>query len=246
MPFNYLKSSLAVALVAATGLFSTANAQLSLASQNASNRDQDVATSDVSGEFQIAEISVSGAQYSDPKTIVEVSGLSKNQYVKLPNDQNIAKAIKVLWNQGMFSDVSITIKNIVGNQLYLVINVAELPRLTSFKITGINNSQETELKEKMGIVQNRMVTASLKKDLEARAKRYFADKGFLNTQVIFTEVKDPKVPNGVALNVHIDKGAKVKINNINFVGNEVLTTNKLKRTMKGTKEMARISLYPAD
>ena len=41
----------------------------------------------------------------------------------------------------------------------------------------------------------------------------------------------------------IKKGNKVKINSINFSGNENIADQKLKKQMKGTKEMNRITFF---
>ena len=43
----------------------------------------------------------------------------------------------------------------------------------------------------------------------------------------------------------IDKGEKVKVNDINFFGNETVSDLKLKKQMKGTHEVSRITLFPA-
>ena len=42
----------------------------------------------------------------------------------------------------------------------------------------------------------------------------------------------------------VDKGEKVKVNDINFFGNETVTDLKLKKQLKGTKEVSRFTLYP--
>ena len=52
--------------------------------------------------------------------------------------------------------------------------------------------------------------------------------------------------NANSLVFHINKGNKVRINSVNFFGNETVSNLKLKKQMKGTKEMARFTLKPSD
>ncbi|RQO30441.1 outer membrane protein assembly factor [Taibaiella sp. KBW10] len=248
MDLKYIRSVAILTCAAATFAITSADAQhlSDPANSNTHAREVNFGEAIVEGEFQIAEVTISGVKYADSATVLDVSGLTKGQYVKLPYDGEIAKAIRVLWNQGMFSKVDILITKIEGNKIYLNIQLEERPRLTTFKFTGLNGSQATELKDKIGLVSNKMITNAMKKEIESRTKLYLMDKGYRNASVSIIETLDPKVVNGASLLINVDKGSKVKINNINFVGNESFYASKLKRSMKGTKEMARISFYPAD
>jgi outer membrane protein insertion porin family len=51
--------------------------------------------------------------------------------------------------------------------------------------------------------------------------------------------------NAVMLTFHVVKGSKVKINNINFAGNDNVSELRLKKQMKGTKEKSKLTLFPA-
>src|SRR5690606_6427768 len=148
----------------------------------------------------------------------------------------------------MFSDVKVVVNKITGNRIFLSLRIAERPRLTGFEISGIAKGQQSELKDKLKqiLVVNRMVTESLKKDVTQKVKTFYGDKGFSNVTVEIIERKVPETPNAVFITVKINKGGKVHINQINFAGNDNATNMRLKRTLKSTKEMGRLSLYPAD
>ena len=49
----------------------------------------------------------------------------------------------------------------------------------------------------------------------------------------------------IHLTFYIDKGKKVKVNEVNFYGNEQVSDLKLKKQMKGTKEMTKFTLFPS-
>ncbi|HTO16658.1 MAG TPA: POTRA domain-containing protein [Edaphocola sp.] len=201
---------------------------------------------DLTGSYVIEQVTIRGAKFADTSTLKAVSGLQKGMVVTFPYDANISKAITVLWNQGMFANVNIAIDKVIDQKLYLAIEVEERPRLTSFTFTGVNKTQEEEIKTKTGLMANRMITDAMKQDLSERIKIYFAEKGYNNATVNVIETPDNKMANGASLKIMVNKGQKVKINLINFEGNEQFTQAKLKRAMKGTKEMAILSLYPAN
>lgn len=197
-------------------------------------------------DLVIGDVTVTGTQYMDPELIKTVSGLAPGDRIRLTDDPGVAKAIRNLWTQQLFSNVAVKISKVVDNKASLVIEVTERPRLSKFSIKGISKSQESEIKEKLNIVQNRMVTEAMKKDIEQRIKKYFAEKGFVAAEVHIKEINDTSGVHSVSLLINVDKGSKVHINQIIFSGNENASDTKLKGNMKGSKEMARISLHAAD
>jgi len=70
--------------------------------------------------------------------------------------------------------------------------------------------------------------------------KYFDEKGFLNAQVEIDKKPDPKKPNGVILTINIVKNGKVRISHINIIGNQDINTEKLKSSMKETKEVGYV------
>ncbi len=90
-----------------------------------------------------------------------------------------------------------------------------------------------------------MVTDNMKRIAVESIRKFFIDKGYRNTSVKIQEIKDPTVPNGLFMTFDIDKGSKVRINNINFAGNDNIEDSRLKKQMKGTKEMSRLTLFPS-
>lgn len=199
-----------------------------------------------SQELTIGEVIVTGTQYLDPELLVTVTGLQVGDKIKPVDDPTIAKSIKSLWAQQLFSDVAVYIAKVENGKATIEIAIKERPRLSRIVFSGISKTQETEIKDKMKLVQNRMVTEALKKDLEERAKKYFSDKGFVSIKTRIYETRDTAGVNTVALRVAIDKGKKTHINQVVFSGNDNVASTKLKGRMKSTKEMPRISLYAAD
>jgi len=195
-------------------------------------------------EYTIGGITVTGTKYLDEDLLLAVSGLSVGNKVKLPYDEGIAKAIRNLWKQDLFANISVQITSVVGNKVFLNIEVEERPRLSKYNFKGITKSEATEVKNKLNLVANKVVTEALKKEAEVRTRQFFVDKGYGSTTVSVVERADSSRPNSVILTFNIHKGAKTRINQINISGNEFAAESRLKRTFKGTKEMTRLTLHP--
>src|SRR6476661_2710478 len=195
-------------------------------------------------KYKLAGINVTGNKYFDQSLLISVSGLSIGDEITLPGADNFSKAINKLWAQNYFSDVTIYITKLEGTNIYLEINVTERPRLSNFTFKGIGKSEADDLTPKSGLIKGRVVTENMKRTALEAIDKYYFDKGFRNVKTHIDSKSDTGLENSVTLVFYIDKGGKVKINQINFVDNTV-DELKLKRQMKGTKEMSRLTLYPA-
>ena len=186
-------------------------------------------------DYTVAGITVSGVKFLEPNALIGISGLRIGQKVEIPGEQ-ITAAVRKLWEQGLFSDVKITVTGREGENIWLDIYLQERPRLSSLKFEGIKKSEETDLKEKLSLPNGSQVTAHLLNRAERTIKDHYIEKGFLNTEVDIVQKDDPDMPNNVVLNVIINKNEKVKIAEIRFAGNEFFDTKRLRRVMKNTKQ----------
>ncbi|WP_316044840.1 BamA/OMP85 family outer membrane protein [Reichenbachiella agarivorans] len=195
-------------------------------------------------EYTIAEIKIEGAEYLDQVALTSISGLKVGDKIKIPGD-DITMAIKKLWKQGLIGNVEIYATKIEGSNVYLTIELTERPRLSRFNFHGVNKSQESDLKEKIDLVRGRVMTDAIIKNTEMTVKKYFYEKGYLNTEVDIRYKKDSIINNSVLLDIHIAKNRKVKIRDVNFVGNGEYTEMKLKSKMKNTGERPRFKIAGA-
>lgn len=196
-------------------------------------------------EYTIGGITVSGSKYLDEELLISISALTIGDKIKLPNDPKISKAIQNLWKQSLFSDIEINLAKVIDDKAFLDIHITERPRLSKYNFKGIKDNDAKELKEKLGLVKSKVVTESMKQNAIEKIRKYYAEKGYTNVTTNVVETADTSLVNTVILTFVINKGQKVKINQINIFGNENASALKLKKSMKGTKEMARISLYSA-
>ena len=188
-----------------------------------------------SAEFEIGDVRVEGAKFLDSKILVTLSGLTKGEKLKVPGDQ-IPKAIKALWKQKLFTNVSIIADRIVGGKVYLIIRVEERPRISRYSLKGIKTSDADDIKKKIDLRAGSIFTENMKSLTINSIKTYFIDKGFLSVKVTITEQRDTLLANSVLLRINVEKGVKVQIDQINFTGNKVFSEKTLRNKMKETHE----------
>jgi outer membrane protein insertion porin family len=193
-------------------------------------------------EFEIVQITVTGADFLDKNALISLSGLKVGDKIKIPGD-DISQAIKKLWKHGIIGDASIILDKIENGQVYLVIELAERPRLSRMRFDGVNKTQEGDLKDKVKLILGKILTDADLKNIELNVKSYFIDKGFLNTDVEIFQEADSISANGVSLRIAVDKKSKIKINDINIEGNEEVYDTKLQNKMKNTHEKVRFTVF---
>jgi outer membrane protein insertion porin family len=193
-------------------------------------------------EFFIAGIDIAGLNVLDKNAVISLTGLKIGDKIKIPGDA-IAMAIRKLWRHGLVGDVSIGVDRIEGQNVYLVITLAERPRLTDFYFVGINKSKQSSLKDDIKLIKGKIVNDAIMRNTELGVKKYFAKKGFLNTEVKVVQEPDTLNRGGVRLRINVDLKQKVRINEISFEGNKDVSSTQLKKKMKKTHEHARISLH---
>lgn len=196
-------------------------------------------------EYTIAAIKVTGTQSFDANLIVSISGLAVGDKVMIPGTDAFSKAINNLWKQNLISNVEIYFTSLIGKNLYVEINITERPRVSNFKFVGVKKSEADDLIKKTGLVKGRVVTENMKRSAEDNIRKFFVEKGYRNIDVQVVEKKDTAITNSVLLTFIVDKKNRVRVNEINFAGNDNVSDTKLKKQMKGTKEMSRLTLHPS-
>jgi outer membrane protein insertion porin family len=186
-------------------------------------------------DYEIGGITVVGAKYTDPTMLSLITGLRVGQTVKIPGDE-IAEAIRKIWEQGMFEDVSINATDFVANKVFIQIAIKEKPRVSRFSLKGIKKSEADEIRNKINLSRGDVATNHLVTKTKRIIEDYYYDKGFLNVDIDIQQVADTTRESYVDMIINIDKGDKVKIGKINIYGNESLSEGQILAAMKETKQ----------
>jgi outer membrane protein insertion porin family len=197
-------------------------------------------------EYVIAGIDLTGVKYLDTSIVLSIANIQKGDKVLYPGGDLFSKAIQNLWRQKLFSDIQIYITKVQDDNMWIEINVTERPRLGSFNFVGIRKSEVEDLQGKVGMVKQTIITENIRRRAVEVITKFYTDKGFKNVKVRIEEKPDPNFVNSNSITIYVNKGKKTHIDNIFFTGNENVPDIKLKKQMKGTKEMTRITLYPSE
>ena len=193
-------------------------------------------------EYEIAGITIQGITNLDKNAIITLSGLTVGDKIMIPGEE-ISKAITKLWAQNLFADIQIQVSKILGTNIFLDIVLQELPRLSKFGFKGGSKSEVEKIREKVELVRGKIVNDNLINNTKHVVKEYFTEKGFLNANVSITQITDTAEVANVILEINIDKGEKIKINEINFKGVTKFKIKKLKRQLKDTKEKSFFRIF---
>ncbi|MFT3902122.1 MAG: POTRA domain-containing protein [Niabella sp.] len=196
-------------------------------------------------EYVIANVAVSGATHLDTMLIASISGLQKGQRFYYPGTDIFSRAINNLWKQNLFANVQIFVTRVRGENVDIEIDITERPRLADFKFEGVRKTESEELIKKMNLQKQSIISENMRRNVVEVVSKFYAEKGFANISVDLDEQKNPRYPNSNTLYIKVNKGKKVKIDGINFFGNVGIRDGKLKKQMKGTKEMTKMTLYPS-
>ncbi len=186
-------------------------------------------------EYEIGGVTVTGANFIEPSIIIMVSGLTVGDKILIPGD-DISQAIKNLWKQGLFQNVTISISSIQNNIVFLDIELVERPRLSRFEFLGIRKSEREKLEETLSLVRGDVITENLLVRAESSIKDFLHEKGYMKPTIEIKQTQDSLRLNSMVLEFNIDKGPRTRIKKINIHGNEELSDWKLKWTMKKTRE----------
>ncbi|MEN9976582.1 MAG: hypothetical protein RIR36_742 [Bacteroidota bacterium] len=194
-------------------------------------------------KYKISAIKVTGNSFFDENLLISIANVNVGDEIVIPGGDLFSKAISKLWAQNYFSDVEIFITKLEDKNIEIEIAVTERARLSNFLFKGVSKSDAEDLTGKTGLVRNRVITENMKISAVEAIKKFYAEKGFQNSQIKIIEKSDTTYENTLVLDFVIDKGPKVRINNINFGGNSV-EAGLLKKKLKETHEKSRLTLFP--
>jgi outer membrane protein insertion porin family len=186
-------------------------------------------------KYILADVTVTTKISFNEQTVVTFAGLTKGQEITVPGEE-ISTAIKKLGKLGLFDEIAFYINHIENDSIYLDLDIKELPKLAEVKFVGVKKNKTEALIKDNGLNKNKVVNENLITTTKNYIENKYKKDGYYNTKVNINIIKDTATINQVNMLVTIDKGDKVKIQSIDFVGNEKLSDKTLRKAMKDTKQ----------
>jgi len=189
-------------------------------------------------DYTLTDISIEGQTVYSAETIITYSGLKKGDIVTIPGGVKISNAIKKLWDSNLFNNIDVFISKIEGAEISLQIKLDDLPELKEVKITGVKKGkisgiiEENKLNPGVKVTENLITTTKNYLESKYRKDGFLKAKTIISTTTVIDSVKKSRVN----MTIRIDRGDKVKINKIEFHGNDKVSNRRLLKSMKKTKK----------
>jgi outer membrane protein insertion porin family len=192
-------------------------------------------------EYTIADIKITGVRYLDTSIVASITNLLPGDKFMHPGTDVFAKALAALWRQKFFANAQVLVTKVEEDKVWVEVAVQERPRLGNFKFIGVKKTEEEDILAKVNLTKQTIITENTRRELVERITKFYADKAYRNVKVRIEEKPDTAYINSNELTIIVDKGNKMHINDIGFFGNDNIEAGRLKKQMKGTKEMSKLT-----
>ena len=187
-------------------------------------------------KYIVGGVDVEGNQYFNARQILSQTGLQAGMEVTVPGE-DMTSIVTRLVAQRYFEDVAVVVDSLCPSRdtAWFKIVVRERPRVSRWTFTGVKTNERKDLQERLNLRAGRDYSDYVKNASVDIIKRYFKEKGYIKVNVDVDVQRDTMIKSAIQVNFAINKGNKVRIKDINFVGNnEDVKDYKLAKNMKET------------
>ena len=187
-------------------------------------------------KYIIGGVDVEGNQYFNSRQILSQTGLQPGMEVTVPGE-DITNVVVRLVAQRYFEDVSVVVDSLCPTRdtAWFKVCVRERPRVSRWTFSGVKSGEKKELQERLNLRAGREYSDYVKNASVDIIKRYYKEKGYLKVNVDVDVQRDTMIRSAIRVNFGVDRGNKIHIKNINYIGNnEDVKDFKLAKNMKET------------
>ncbi len=191
-------------------------------------------------EVIIAEVVVEGGVTVTLDTVVYYLGLEEGD----PLDEEIvAEGFHRLWDSGLFESVRVESEPTEDGEVTVYVVVTERPFVSTVTFEGNKKVSTADMKDKLDekgveVPRNVPLKMSQLSRIQSAVKEIYDEEGFRSARVGFDVIDEGRNRRNVVYIV--DEGGKVKVDEIDFIGNEVFDDGKLRGALK---EVKAVNLY---
>ncbi len=191
-------------------------------------------------EVYIAEVIIEGGVTVTLDTVSYYLGLEAGDPL---DTEVIAEGFHRLWDSGLFETVRIEADSLDNGEVVLYVVVSERPFVSTVVFEGNKKVSTSDMKDKLDekgvdVPRNVPLKLSALSRIQTAIKEIYDEEGFRSARVVY-EIED-EGRNRRKVVFLIDEGGKIKIDEIDFVGNEVFSDSKLRGALK---EVKAVNLY---
>lgn len=144
----------------------------------------------------------------------------------------LSKDVKSLYkNTGFFEDVQVAYERLEEGGLEVIYLLKENPKIESFKIIGNEKIKYGKLKEGITLKPSEIYSDKQRWESERNILKTYKQKGYYLATVKTHKEIDPDA-NMITVTFEVSEGQRVKIENINFIGNHNISAKTLSKQIK--------------
>jgi outer membrane protein insertion porin family len=201
------------------------------------------AAADDAAEVLVADVVVEGGITVTADTVSYYMGFAPGDSY---DPELVAEGFHRLWDSGLFEDVRIEVEPTEEGEVIVYVVVIERPFVTNVVFEGNKKLKESDIKDRLDergieIPRNVPLRMSELERIESAIKELYDEDGYRSAQVAFRV--DEVAANKRQVVYTIEEGGKVKISELDFVGNEVFSDSKLQGALKKTKETGLLQMF---
>ncbi len=154
------------------------------------------------------------------------------------SEELLTEDLKSLYKDtGFFSELEVDVRPFEGEGggLEVVYKVVESPKISGINITGNENLGTGKLKDDLTLRPSEIYSDRRRWESERALRQIYHEKGYYLVG-IQTHLKDIEAEedeeNTVQVTFEINEGPRVRIEEINFIGNDLVSSNKLQKKLK--------------
>ena len=137
---------------------------------------------------------------------------------------------------GFFSDVQIETRPFEGGGLEIIYKVVESPKISGINFLGNENLDTGKLKNEITLRSDEIYSDRRRWESEQALKKLYHEKGYylvgIQTHLDKSESDEDTEANTVQVTFELNEGPRVRIEEINFIGNELISANTLRKKLK--------------
>ena len=150
------------------------------------------------------------------------------------SEELLTEDLKSLYKDtGFFSELAVDVRPFEEGGLEIVYKVVESPKISGINIIGNENLGVGKLKDELTLRPSEIYSDRRRWESERALQQIYHEKGYYLVGIqTHLEAIDSDEENSVQVTFEINEGPRVRIEEINFIGNATVDGNKLRKKLK--------------
>jgi len=147
-------------------------------------------------EVKLLGVEIDGNKLASETMIRYTAGLRQNEVI---NVADFSRAVKRLWQLGLFDDVQIKIDKETSDGFFITIQVQETPILGTVHYKGNKKLKDKQLQDELEFYTGQRIKPHVLVESITKLKDFYAEDGFMLAEVEATlvdpggKIDDPKI-----------------------------------------------------